>query len=103
MLERLNSVLEPSRTLTLAEKGGEGAEVVVAQEGFRWGGAAGAADEARGVCVVCVSTVVAYVYMHMMVPLGLWQQHAMEQASMYWHKLRHCMWPHTHMPSPDIH
>ncbi len=29
------SVLEPGRTLTLAERGGEGAEVVVAAPGFR--------------------------------------------------------------------
>lgn len=29
------SVLEPGRTLTLAERGGEGAEVVVGAEGFR--------------------------------------------------------------------
>ncbi|GIL43445.1 hypothetical protein Vafri_916, partial [Volvox africanus] len=35
VLERLNSVLEPGRTLTLAERGGEGAEVVVAAPGFR--------------------------------------------------------------------
>lgn len=35
VLERLNSVLEPSRTLTLAERGGEGAEVIVAAPGFR--------------------------------------------------------------------
>ncbi|GFR41366.1 hypothetical protein Agub_g2049, partial [Astrephomene gubernaculifera] len=35
VLERLNSVLEPGRTLTLAERGGEGAEVVVGAEGFR--------------------------------------------------------------------
>ena len=38
VLERLNSVLEPGRTLTLAEKGGggaAGAEVVVAHPAFR--------------------------------------------------------------------
>lgn len=35
VLERLNSVLEPGRTLTLAEKGGEGAEVIKAADGFR--------------------------------------------------------------------
>ncbi|KAK9809153.1 hypothetical protein WJX72_010301 [[Myrmecia] bisecta] len=35
VLERLNSVLEPGRSLTLAEKGGGGAEVVVAAKGFR--------------------------------------------------------------------
>jgi len=35
VLERLNSVLEPSRTVTLAEKGGGGAEVVVAHPAFR--------------------------------------------------------------------
>eukprot|EP00798_Chlamydomonas_sp_ICE-L_P024873 gene24873-10534_t len=35
VLERLNSVLEPGRTLTLAEKGGEGAELIKAEEGFR--------------------------------------------------------------------
>ena len=35
VLERLNSVLEPSRTLLLAEKGGATAEVIVAAEGFR--------------------------------------------------------------------
>ena len=28
-------MLEPGRTLTLAERGGEGAEVVVAEPGFR--------------------------------------------------------------------
>lgn len=31
---RLRSVLEPGRTLTLAERGGEGAEVVVGAPGF---------------------------------------------------------------------
>lgn len=43
VLERLNSVLEPGRSITLAEKGGEGAldgqgaaEVVVASPGFRY-------------------------------------------------------------------
>ncbi|KAL0028971.1 hypothetical protein WJX77_009058 [Trebouxia sp. C0004] len=35
VLERLNSVLEPGRTLTLAEKGGAGAEVITAAPGFR--------------------------------------------------------------------
>ncbi|KAG1662050.1 hypothetical protein FOA52_005297, partial [Chlamydomonas sp. UWO 241] len=35
VLERLNSVLESGRMLTLAERGGEGAEVVVAAPGFR--------------------------------------------------------------------
>lgn len=42
VLERLNSVLEPGRSITLAEKGGEGAggvdgaaETVVAAPGFR--------------------------------------------------------------------
>lgn len=42
VLERLNSVLEPGRSITLAEKGGEGAagaqgaaEIVVAAAGFR--------------------------------------------------------------------
>lgn len=35
VLERLNSVLEPSRTVTLAERGGGGAEVVVAHPDFR--------------------------------------------------------------------
>ncbi len=32
---RLRSVLEPGRTLTLAERGGAGAEVIVAAAGFR--------------------------------------------------------------------
>jgi hypothetical protein len=41
VLERLNSVLEPGRTLTLAERGGEGAEVVHAAEGFRCAPGAG--------------------------------------------------------------
>lgn len=43
VLERLNSVLEPGRSITLAEKGGEGAggdqgaaQTVVAAPGFRW-------------------------------------------------------------------
>lgn len=43
VLERLNSVLEPGRSITLAEKGGEGAttgqgaaETVVAMPGFRY-------------------------------------------------------------------
>lgn len=43
VLERLNSVLEPGRSITLAEKGGEGAvggegaaEIVVAAPGFRY-------------------------------------------------------------------
>lgn len=43
VLERLNSVLEPGRSITLAEKGGESstgrraaAETVVAAPGFRW-------------------------------------------------------------------
>lgn len=43
VLERLNSVLEPGRSITLAEKGGErssggqgAAETVVAASGFRW-------------------------------------------------------------------
>lgn len=35
VLERLNSVLEPSRTITLAEKGGSTVEVVVAHPAFR--------------------------------------------------------------------
>jgi midasin len=35
VLERLNSVLEPGRTLLLAEKGGPAAEQIVAAEGFR--------------------------------------------------------------------
>lgn len=35
VLERLNSVLEPARTLMLAEKGGSSAEVIVAHDGFR--------------------------------------------------------------------
>lgn len=35
VLERLNSVLEPGRTLLLAEKGGPSAEQIVAAEGFR--------------------------------------------------------------------
>lgn len=35
VLERLNSVLEPSRTLTLAEKGGEAIEEIVAHSDFR--------------------------------------------------------------------
>lgn len=35
VLERLNSVLEPERTLLLAEKGGPAAEQVLAAEGFR--------------------------------------------------------------------
>ena len=35
VLERLNSVLEPGRTITLAEKGGNGADVVVGAETFR--------------------------------------------------------------------
>lgn len=35
VLERLNSVLEPGRTLTLAEKGGEAVEVLVAHPDFR--------------------------------------------------------------------
>eukprot|EP00887_Chlorella_sp_A99_P000601 scaffold17.g601.t1 len=35
VLERLNSVLEPGRSLTLAEKGGAGAELVVAHPAFR--------------------------------------------------------------------
>ncbi|RMZ52645.1 hypothetical protein APUTEX25_000764 [Auxenochlorella protothecoides] len=35
VLERLNSVLEPGRTLTLAEKGGSAAEVIVAHPNFR--------------------------------------------------------------------
>ena len=35
VLERLNSVLEPARTLMLAEKGGSDAEVIVAHEAFR--------------------------------------------------------------------
>ncbi len=43
VLERLNSVLEPSRTLTLAERGGEGAEVVRAADGFRCGRRSGPA------------------------------------------------------------
>lgn len=34
-LERLNSVLEPGRSLTLAEKGGSAGEVVVAHPDFR--------------------------------------------------------------------
>ena len=35
VLERLNSVLEPSRTLTLAEKGGDVIEEIVAHPEFR--------------------------------------------------------------------
>lgn len=35
VLERLNSVLEPGRTLLLAEKGGPVPEKIVAAEGFR--------------------------------------------------------------------
>ncbi|EED93530.1 predicted protein, partial [Thalassiosira pseudonana CCMP1335] len=35
VLERLNSVLEPSRTLVLAEKGGEGPSEVIANDKFR--------------------------------------------------------------------
>eukprot|EP00954_Amorphochlora_amoebiformis_P027856 1388375-Amorphochlora_amoeboformis.AAC.1 len=35
VLERLNSVLEPSRTLLLAEKGGKVVESITAQENFR--------------------------------------------------------------------
>jgi midasin len=35
VLERLNSVLEPGRTLLLAEKGGPSADQIVAAEGFR--------------------------------------------------------------------
>lgn len=35
VLERLNSLLEPGRSLTLAEKGGSGGEVVVAHDKFR--------------------------------------------------------------------
>ena len=35
VLERLNSLLEPTRQLTLAEKGGSGAEVVTANKEFR--------------------------------------------------------------------
>ncbi|GAB4814206.1 hypothetical protein N2152v2_001252 [Parachlorella kessleri] len=35
VLERLNSVLEPGRTLTLAERGGAGAEVIAAHPAFR--------------------------------------------------------------------
>jgi midasin len=35
VLERLNSVLEPSRSVTLAEKGGNSAEVIVAHPDFR--------------------------------------------------------------------
>ncbi|KAF6262490.1 hypothetical protein COO60DRAFT_1699221 [Scenedesmus sp. NREL 46B-D3] len=35
VLERLNSVLEPGRSLTLAEKGGGGAELVVGAAGFQ--------------------------------------------------------------------
>jgi midasin len=35
VLERLNSVLEPERSLLLAEKGGDTAETIRAHEGFR--------------------------------------------------------------------
>ena len=35
MLERLNSVLEPTRTVTLTERGNEGAEVIRAHSDFR--------------------------------------------------------------------
>lgn len=35
MLERLNSVLEPGRSLMLAERGGAGAELIVAHPAFR--------------------------------------------------------------------
>ena len=35
VLERLNSVLEPGRTLTLAEKGGDVVEEIVAHKDFR--------------------------------------------------------------------
>ena len=34
VLERLNSVLEPSRTITLAEKGGDNADIVTAADTF---------------------------------------------------------------------
>ena len=50
VLERLNSVLEPGRTLTLAERGGAGAEVIVAHPAFRCCGcrAQGGAHRSQG-------------------------------------------------------
>ena len=35
VLERLNSVLEPARTIALAEKGGDALEIVTAHPAFR--------------------------------------------------------------------
>jgi midasin len=35
LLPCIPSVLEPGRSLTLAEKGGEGAELIIGAEGFR--------------------------------------------------------------------